>query len=126
MAVFKIIASRPIEKKDFDHKPQLDIQILSGNLNVNDEFVLYETHHPFSVIIRKIENKGDFITLHISCAVRYEGWHVGTVVDTENPEAGRKYGYRTRDAERLYHPDVLGKYDGKASIKDKKLKLFKF
>ena len=50
MAVFKIIASRPIEKKDFDHKPQLDVQIISGNLNVDDEFVLYERHHPFNVI----------------------------------------------------------------------------
>ena len=127
MAKFKIIASRPIEKKDFDHKPQLDVQLLSGNLNVGDEFILYETHHPFDVAIRKIENKGDFITLHISCAVPYESWHVGTMVDTDNPEAGRMYGYRTRDAERLYHPDVLKKYDGKTStFKDKIIKLFKF
>jgi len=27
MAVFKIIGFRPIEKKDFDHKPQIDVQI---------------------------------------------------------------------------------------------------
>jgi len=51
MAVFKIIASRPIEKKDFDHKPQLDVQMMSGDLKVDDIFVLYETHHPFEVII---------------------------------------------------------------------------
>ena len=73
MAVFKIITSRPIEKKDFDHKPQLDVQLLSGKLNVGDDFVLYETHHPFDVIIRKIEDKGDYLTLHINCAVSYEG-----------------------------------------------------
>jgi len=78
------------------------------------------------VIIRKIENKGDFITLHVSYAVRYEGWHVGTIVDTDNPEVGRKYGYRTKDAENLYHPDVPKKYDGKASLKDKVIQLFKF
>lgn len=127
MTIFKIIASRPIEKKDFDHKPQLDVQIISGNLNVGDEFVLYETHHPFRVIIRKIENKGDFFTLHVSCGVGYEGCHIGTVVDTENPESGRKYGYRTRDAEKLYHPSVLKNYDGKTLFfKDKLRNLFKF
>ena len=126
MAVFKIITSRPIEKKDFDHKPQLDVQLLSGKLNVGDDFVLYETHHPFDVIIRKIEDKGDYLTLHINCAVSYEGWHVGTIVDTNNSEAGQKYGYRTRDAEMLYHPDVLKKYNGKPSFIEKIMKLFKF
>ncbi|QTA80670.1 Uncharacterized protein dnl_29810 [Desulfonema limicola] len=110
MAVFQIIASRPIEKKDFDHRPELDVKMISGELKVDDTFILYETHHPFEVIIRKLENNDNFITVSVSCSVRYEGWHVGTIVDTENPEAGRKFGYRTKDAAQLYHPDVLKKY----------------
>jgi len=124
MAVFKIIASRPQTIKDFDHHPEIDVEIISGDLKVDDSFVLYETRHPFEVIIRKIE-KGELITLSISCSVSYEGWHVGTIVDTENPEAGQKYGYRTRDAKELYHPDVLNG-DNKPSIKDKLKDLIKF
>ncbi len=111
MAIFKIIASRPIKKKDFDHHPEFDVEMLSGDLKVDERFTLFETHHPFEVIIRNLENKGDFLTLSISCPIRYEGWHVGTIVDTENPEAGCKYGYRTKDAKKLYHPDVLKEID---------------
>lgn len=95
MTEFKIIASRPIAKKDFDHHPEFDVEIISGELSVNDRFVIYETHHPYEVTIRKIEDKGKYLTLSINCPVRYEGWHVGTIVDTENPDSDRKYGYRT-------------------------------
>jgi hypothetical protein len=111
MAVFRIIASRPQVIKDYDHHPEFDVEIIEGDLNQDDRFILWETRHPFPVIIRKIA-KGEVTTLSVSCSVSYEGWHVGTVVDTNNPDAGRKYGYRTRDAKQLYHPEVLRKYEG--------------
>ncbi len=115
MAVFKIIASRPIKKKDYEHHPELDVEMISGELKVDDRFIIYETHHPFEIIIRKLEKKGAVLTLSISCPVRYEGWHVGTIVDTDHPESGRKFGYRTKDAKRLYHSDVLKGNDGSNS-----------
>lgn len=105
MAVVKIIASRPQKIKDFEHHPEFDVEIISGDLSVGDRFVLWETRHPFEAIVRKIL-KGDVVTLSVSCSVSYEGWRVGTIVDSNDPEAGRKYGYRTRDAKHLYHPDV--------------------
>jgi hypothetical protein len=106
MAIFRILFSRPQIIKDFEHHPEFDVQILSGSLEVEDKFCLYETHHQCWFTILEIK-RGPVSTLVVDKPIRYFNWHQGTIVDTENPEAGYEYGYKQRDAQYLYHPDVL-------------------
>ncbi|MFH2047409.1 MAG: hypothetical protein ABIK92_19955 [Pseudomonadota bacterium] len=106
MAIFKILFSRPKIIKDFDHHPEFDIQLVSGSLKAGDKFCLFETHHDFWFTVLEVR-KGPVSTIVVDQSISSINWHQGTIVDTENPEAGRKFGYRTRDAQRLYHPSVL-------------------
>ncbi|MBF0227870.1 MAG: hypothetical protein HQK76_20680 [Desulfobacterales bacterium] len=106
MAIFKIFFSRPKIIKDFNHHPEFDIQLISGSLKAGDRFCLYETHHDFWFTVLEVK-KGTVLTIVVDRSISYFNWHKGTIVDTENSEAGRKFGYRTRDAQRLYHPSVL-------------------
>ena len=94
MAIFRIIASRPPQIKDFSDHPEFDIELISGKLKEGDRFQLFETHHPCNYTILNIKEKDNHHTLVVKESISWENKWADAVVDTENNEVSRRYGYR--------------------------------
>jgi hypothetical protein len=94
MAVFHIVASRPQQVKDFSDHPEFDVEVIKGEISAGLIFRLYETHHPCDFTVIEVREGRQRLTLVVNKSISWEDKWVGAIVDTENPKAALKYGYR--------------------------------
>ena len=105
MAIFKIIKSKTIlDNGKKVRESKFEYKLLQGELKSGDVFRLYETHHYTDFIITNITK----IYFVASPNLFISGWGEKAVLDTENLESGRKFGYGG-SGQKLYHPEVLRK-----------------
>jgi len=79
MAIFKIIASRRGAEPD---SAEFEIEPISGEVAVGDEFQCLETHHPIDYRVRAIQNSTARITLSCAGFYGYDDFFVGAIIDT--------------------------------------------
>jgi hypothetical protein len=79
MAVFKIIASRRGAEPD---SAEFEIELISGDVAIGDEFQCLDTHHPINYRVRAIQNSTANITLSCAGFYGYDDYFVGATIDT--------------------------------------------
>ncbi len=84
MAVFKIIQSRRGVKKD---SAEFEIQSISGEVVVGDQFQCYDTHHPIDYRVQVIRGT----TLLCDGFFGFDEQFVGAIIDTT--KKGRPFGF---------------------------------
>jgi hypothetical protein len=89
MAIFKIIASRRGPRRD---SAELEIQPMSGEVVVGDEFRCYDTHHPIDYRVQSIQSSPERITLLCEGFFGFDEQFVGAIIDTT--KKGRPLGFR--------------------------------
>ena len=95
MSLFKIINSRKIKKTD-GVASEFEVKILKGNLSLQEEFTLFETHHKITFKILKIIGlTSDHFRIQTSRPIMFDGQWKNTEVNTKDLEQNRKYGYKS-------------------------------
>src|SRR5512147_969866 len=91
MARFKIVGSHSTNDPDV---VDFDVVYIEGNLSVDEEFVVYDTHHPIKC--RVIAVTGKDITFTLRCwlhlGIGWEDQFAGAIVDTK--AIGRPAAFR--------------------------------
>lgn len=106
MARFKILKSSNCRDGSASRESEFVVDVLSGALVVDDKFRLYETHHYSDYTVRSVRRESDKIVIRCQPSVWYDGWHEGSVLDTDDLKSGLKYGFGGA-GQLLYHPDAL-------------------
>jgi hypothetical protein len=91
MAIFKIIASRRGTKPD---SAEFEIQPVSGEVLVGDEFRCYDTHHPIEYRVQAIKNAPEKITLLCDGFFSFDEQFVGAIIDTTKKGRPRGFHYK--------------------------------
>jgi hypothetical protein len=90
MAVFKIIASRRGAKQ---RSAEFEIQPMSGEVVVGDEFRCYDTHHPIDYRVEIIRTNGGTVTLFCDGFFGFDEQFVGAIIDTTTKKRGVGFHY---------------------------------
>jgi hypothetical protein len=90
MTVFQIKSSRSAKSGKL---AEFDVAVVSGEVSPGCEFLLFETHHPCNFVVKQVKNVGELTTLQVHGIVPWDNRWRGAMVDTENPDAAKKYGY---------------------------------
>ncbi|NQT39515.1 MAG: hypothetical protein HQ581_18610 [Planctomycetes bacterium] len=110
MATFKILKSRNYNDKLGKIRSEFVVELLDGEIEPGDRFRLYETHHYTDYTVYSVESPDKSCVVYAEPDLWYEGWHEGSILDTNDLESGRKYGYGGA-GKLLYHPDALKALD---------------
>jgi hypothetical protein len=91
MARFKIVGSRSTSDPDI---VDFDVVNLEGNLSVDEEFVVYDTHHPLKCRVIAVTSRDLTFTLRcwLQHGIGWENQFADAIVDTKaigRPEAFR-------------------------------------
>ena len=92
MTVFQIKSSRSAESGEL---AEFDVYVTDGELIPGSEFVLFETHHPCNFVVEKVNANGELTTIQVQGVVPWDNRWRGAIVDTQNPDAAKKYGYNS-------------------------------
>lgn len=93
MSLFKIIKSRKY-KQDGENVSEFDICLEQGEVDEDTMFTLFETHHRVEFGIKKIcKKESGLLTIILTKHIPFDGQWEGALVDTEEPENNKKYGY---------------------------------
>ena len=95
MPIFRIISTRRIN----DRNTAFEVEEVSGQLSLGDEFRCYDTHHPADY--RVVEVKKDKKKCVLVCAGRigFEGLFEGAIVDTAYKSRGTGFHYERNKEE---------------------------
>ena len=110
MARVKIVKSRNCRDDTGKDECEFVVEILEGDLVPGDQFRLYETHHFTDYTVLSLNPLEDTCVVRAKPDLWYEGWHEGSILDTQNLEAGIRYGSGGA-GKHLYHPDALSALD---------------
>ena len=87
MARFKIVDSVK------GPPPYFSISDLEGDLNEGQEFILYDTHHPCRYTIKSIVRDEQPLVMYVAQYIPWNHAWQNAIVDTDNPEGGKRYGH---------------------------------
>lgn len=90
MTIFQIKSSRSARNGDL---AEFDVFAISGEVSYGCEFLLFETHHPCKFVVERVEKNGELTLLKVQGIVPWDNRWRCAIVDTENPDAAKKYGY---------------------------------
>jgi len=90
MTIFQIKSSRSAINGNL---AEFDVIVVNGEVSYGCEFLLFETYHPCKFVVERVEKKGELILLKVQGIVPWDNRWRGAIVDTENSDAAKKYGY---------------------------------
>ncbi|MGD2117718.1 MAG: hypothetical protein PVG66_05115 [Chromatiales bacterium] len=96
MTVFQVKSSRSAESGKL---AEFDVSVTDGELISGCEFVLFDTHHPCNFVVEKANANGELTTIQVQGVVPWGNRWCGAIVDTQNPDAAKKYGYSSRNGQ---------------------------